>query len=105
MKLKIDGEEYEMETKHTPGPWRALFSSTHNVWEVRGPKHKEDGSSLLIAEIGQVNDVKDNARLIAAAPCMLKTLKHLVEMHETHRLTPLAFAHARAAIAKAEGRK
>ena len=46
---------------------------------------------------------KEIMRLKAERDTLLEALKHLIEIHETHRLTPLAFIQARAAIAKAQG--
>ena len=61
----------------------------------------EDEQIVAYCE-GPLSQARIHAHLIAAAPDMLEALKHLVEMHESNRLTPLAFVQARAIIAKAE---
>ena len=83
--------------KHTPGPW--YTTST-----------EESRQGLISAEVSGVNvavsyDPKD-AHIIAAAPEMLEALTDLVGGcgKEGDLLSDAAFAAARAAIAKAEGR-
>ena len=51
---------------HTPGPWRFVSNSERGV-DIRDMK-RTDGSSLLIAEVFEITDRDENARLIAAAP-------------------------------------
>ena len=56
------------ETKHTPGPWEAknMFVESPNA---------EDG--VPIAEVfGTTATYEANARLIAAAPCLLEAARH-----------------------------
>lgn len=88
--------------KHTPGPWIARqFISGH--WEVC-----EDDTSNRIAGVDGRDDGA-NARLIAAAPELLSTLKAVLTLCESRGK---AFGHASrsqteseawALIAKAEG--
>ncbi|WP_298875807.1 hypothetical protein [uncultured Bradyrhizobium sp.] len=71
-----------MEANHTPGPWEAI------PWECRAATtivHKQSGR--VIAEcsgLGRMSDdCLDDARLIAAAPDMLRALeKSLQAMYE-----------------------
>ena len=103
-----------METKHTPGPWTAYGYEVHD----RGTEHDASGARIgntpnaictthYIPSAGW-DQRTANARLIAAAPDLLKELQHLVRL-----LTPLEISGtlnvpgfatlngARAAIAKA----
>ena len=105
-----------METKHTPGPWTANYNRPFSVVEIRGPKHREDGSSLLIAEVAPINDRDGNAHLIAAAPDMLEALKQIddfwsespsgpgMNRQRQDRFMALRLQLS-AAIAKAEGKE
>jgi hypothetical protein len=91
-----------MKTQHTPGPWTYEYSNDVGddeyfieFYEVRTPDYKE---------VARVDNEAD-ARLIAAAPEMLATLRWLTEAlwdfglgGSTARLAALA------AIARAEGR-
>ncbi len=86
---------------HTPGPWRL------------GPIHT-DGSFAIHAEKSSVvhckpfsssfKDATANARLIAAAPEMLKVLQHCALALETAK-APELLKIANAAIALATGEK
>ena len=94
------------QAKHTPGPWFSdvdgfgsnrvgafgfdTFDGTHTLAQVRSP----EGVSFDAA--------KANARLIAAAPDLLTSLRALLDLHIAHHNLP-AHAKARAAIAKATG--
>lgn len=88
--------------KTTPGPW---------VWPVTGPTvlGKDDGSSTFapVCRIVPGLAADGNARLIAAAPDMLATLKGIlsyVEDGNVVELRPCGFVEeVKAAIAKAEG--
>jgi hypothetical protein len=98
-----------MESKHTPGPWRASRHCSSIYADL--PNHDEP-----IAEIVGSNEA--NAHLIAAAPELLAALQELRnggwlnfifdKVAEETRGGPLTKADAvvskaRAAIAKAEG--
>jgi hypothetical protein len=92
---------------HTPGPWkyRQATRTTHQTIGL-GPR------GLLVIK----NEVSDaDARLIAAAPDLLDTLRELVEIVDAAISAgdwkvdgccdpSLSLDWARAAIAKAEGR-
>jgi hypothetical protein len=74
-------------SKHTPGPWSYQIS-----------RYEPEAFDIIEPGIGALAIVKseDYARLIAAAPDLLETLKELtLEKGMTDK--------ARAAIAKAEG--
>jgi hypothetical protein len=89
------------ETKHTPGPW--ILGAC--AGQVEGPKREllAGGIDYRIPE-----DVKlANARLIAAAPDLLKALKALLNLLEEHQdearwYLKGHYNKANAAIAKAE---
>lgn len=99
-------------SKHTPGPWIGAGPSfgdplprytTEIVTEWEG----EGGEVLAICELPlhhHDNENEANARLIAAAPDLLKALRDLLaEADDVIATCPLTRAAARAAIAKAEG--
>lgn len=95
-----------MTNKHTPGPWRSDFLEQGN-----GPL----SGSFLVHDHDPMNPLavaysEENARLIAAAPELLKALKDcearldlLVESGRYKMLDAVAAENARAAIAKATG--
>ena len=90
-----------MNTKHTPGPWRALESksSQHQVW--KGDDHIASAWGTDVPGDEQLA----NARLIAAAPELLDALKRIVSVASvelTGRRDDV-LEQARAAIAKATG--
>jgi hypothetical protein len=99
-----------MNTKHTPGPWKAEGWNEIVV-------NSAQGYTLALAPSGSksssLEEIRANARLIAAAPDLSDALRVIVRQAE---LTRLAFPNAagrddwkqviliaRAAIAKAEG--
>lgn len=60
-------------SKHTPGPWEIDMGSVHG-WTVYGPatdEHADPGGLTVVAEGARGPD----ARLIAAAPELLKALR------------------------------
>jgi hypothetical protein len=66
-------------TKHTPGPWQSA-----NTW-VQGTREHSLAIVPLIARVNRANDAYEaNARLIAAAPELLTTLKQLVQAIALH---------------------
>lgn len=97
-----------MSGKHTPGPWRVNTCRMGDKlmgWHIAADEH---GSSLPVCLSDKYSEYRDqdeeirNAFLISAAPDMLEALKGvlLVADRQTDE-----FDAARAAIAKAEGRK
>jgi hypothetical protein len=108
-----------MKQKHTPGPWR--WHGHYLMQDVPGIDNPySTPAGYPIADDGSAGDEYSptidtdgpNARLIAAAPELLASLKTLVDAVEDHDNPVdqgLAAHHdsmqaARAAIAKAEGR-
>lgn len=111
-----------MESKHTPGPWR-VEEGTTLVWGACNPDDTYSyGMGYPIAEARispcsswakgpSVDDGIANARLIAAAPEMLKALKLVLSrelnLAEARDYNPPAdmeiIAELEWAIAKAEG--
>lgn len=100
-----------MSTKHTQGPWEFYTEPQPNGLPIVGTR------GLMVAMLAhsinheaQRETALANARLIAAAPELLKALQALVDAYEKdaaeafHQpwLKPVAIA-ARAAIAKATG--
>lgn len=91
-----------MTTKHTPGPWST---------EVDRKKALEinivSGNRPFVATAWPANhpdkEQEANARLIAAAPDLLKALEELLEVTDFHELYGSRTEAARAAIAKATG--
>ena len=56
-----------MENKHTPGPWHVI-----NEWNVSGPEYEVANGSIMVRDD---DESAANARLIAAAPDLLKALE------------------------------
>jgi hypothetical protein len=72
-----------METKHTPGPWHADWDD-NGQWYIEplgvtGTKLRGDSGDCVEAA---------NARLIAAAPELLKALEHMRDMTQSGWITP-----------------
>ena len=87
-------------SKHTPGPWEAISNL------VRTRCTSDGNGGFLIAECPpNIGDRLENARLIAAAPDMLKALQEIVAAADGDGWSQLdaTLAKARAAIAKATG--
>lgn len=92
----------------TPGPW-SILPNGHCV-AGPDPKHAEFGVSG-VAMCGMARrteaEARANARLIAAAPDLLQTLRSCVSVLRAahmHKLTiPNLVAHAESVIAKATG--
>jgi hypothetical protein len=84
-------------SKHTPGRWEAKPNSVVAPCDVRG----FTSICLLIGGHKTGEEVRANARLIAAAPELLEALRDMVSDHA--ELSEATLAFARAAIAKAQG--
>ena len=99
-----------MSTQHTPGPW-AIFNSTilpDATFGIDGA----DGSAVVFFGFDDNSGIRkiEDARLIAAAPELLEALRVCATQSTGPDWTPeqaLDFIkqHARAAIAKAEGKQ
>jgi hypothetical protein len=105
--------------KHTPGPWQVgggLISGSsgeHSCEAVAlvlrrpavygGKRYDTRDTDHAAPELGKTTDA--NARLIAAAPDLLKALKELFDLLEEHEPSWYLKGHfnrTRAALAKAE---
>lgn len=99
-----------MPAEHTPGPWEAevqpdgWFEITARKPDVKPPVDIAGSTSYSL----QVEEMRANAHLLAAAPDLLEALKRLDRIdrglegwHEDARAE--AWCKARAAIAKATG--
>lgn len=86
----------EAASKHTPGPWH------FEGWDgFKGVVHDEE--SFIIAEQGEDAEAwPANARLIAAAPDLLKSLRAMLDAMDDGSDEP-TLVEARAAVAKAAG--
>lgn len=94
--------------KHTPGPWTQL-DQEHAISIV--------SAGIVIADVFKPDDncvsppmseTLDNARLIAAAPDLLKALEEVARWDEESGIEdewPVVMENVRQAIAKAEGRE
>ena len=85
--------------KHTQGPWQVVGPSAKGYLVVQGAK----GNGVALVLMDSEGEEAD-ARLIAAAPCLLAALQKALE----HCIWPAssisaAEAEARAAIANAKG--
>ena len=65
--------ERDTMTNHTPGPWLTRFSGSWKT-EVVEPSDKV-GLIAALNERGTLDELKANARLIAAAPLLLEALE------------------------------
>ncbi len=91
-------------TQHTPGPWNAETKSVHVVSKYGLCECDVDSKDLLICCARGTNkeEAIDNARLIAAAPELLETLKSVQTALRLSEQAPKLLAEVEAAIAKAE---
>jgi hypothetical protein len=97
-----------MNAPHTPGPWSSEHRKKHNgMWDTEVFCAKGDTiATIAWYPMPTVDGVtgtyrEGNARLIAAAPDLLRELQHAV--HWFDQLTPEDVARYRAVIAKATG--
>lgn len=101
-----------MKTQHTPGPWSIEGRNKVNV-----KISDKSGFTCVHAQIWfpkQIKQAQANARLVAAAPELLKACKEAVHFiweiqeqttpEERQHKVNLAFFMLRDAIAKAEGK-
>ena len=92
-------------SKHTPGPWAHI---NPDGYTVRHPQVYSDTGPVCNATWlgdGRINELRANARLIAAAPETLEALQEIVAAADGEGWSQLdaTLAKARAAIAKATG--
>jgi hypothetical protein len=89
-----------MSVQHTPGPWRLSHEADTQVEAERNGNFIAscDGGG----EDGEYETDLANARLIAAAPDLLRELQHAVRWFD--QIKPDDVARYRAAIAKATGK-
>jgi hypothetical protein len=100
----------EVKTAHTPGPWDDDNNDGFSIWNIWA------GTQIVAKVIGDSAETNANARLIAAAPCLLGALRGVMPAVEAYLMTGDAGASrlkrrvfrreidaARAAIAKATG--
>jgi len=99
-----------MESKHTPGPWRADESGHRREWSHWLFKGK--GRHELIGAVSEINgnseEANANARLIAAAPELYAACEFMVGENDENDGFGISFKAldmARAAIAKATGER
>jgi hypothetical protein len=88
--------------KHTSGPWAIRDDDEDGVVSIVG------GSGIVLARVrtATAEPGDENARLIAAAPDLLKALQDLIDMDVAYQRGPKveqAVENARAAIARATG--
>ena len=98
-------------SKHTPGPWEYLTETTYAGDYPYGVGHKvKMGNELLTISCHGYGadeffeEAAANARLIAAAPDLLKACKEFVRKCECGEArSRRSYAEMKAAIEKAEG--
>lgn len=88
-----------MNTQHTPGPWVAV-ARTNAYIDIEAPE-QQGYSAKKVASTSLTNH-EANARLIAAAPELLKAIEGLLNALPSATTHP-AIKAARAAISKATG--
>jgi hypothetical protein len=82
-------------SQHTPGPWR-VGDAGHTIF---GPKESDGRLPQRIGEVCAVReDYLANARLIAAAPELLASLKNLLANTERPCTHPVGAPHSVARI-------
>lgn len=102
-----------MSTKHTPGPW-SVSARCNNMIDVYHHNKQPGAITMALCRVqarqSWVSEAEANARLIAAAPELLKELQRLVRLLELPisdgRVSVPGLATlnaAKAAIAKATG--
>lgn len=78
-----------MSAEHTPGPWH-IESGMNGGFEIGAPQRGISGGLLVIAarsgHSSMVNEMRGNARLIAAAPELLAALERLADCVQRQRL-------------------
>lgn len=103
-------------SKHTPGPWVVL--NTHDIFTNIGAENADGDCAPYndgwhVADCGSddlnIDEIRANARLIAAAPNLLAALQEVVAEADAYEAKHGPMHRpwvriARAAIAKAEGR-
>jgi hypothetical protein len=74
-------EDIEMDTKHTPGPWRQARNCTNAVVCDSPTGHNDDGNVRYYGGYLVAESIFEpaNARLIAAAPLLLEALAVFVD--------------------------
>lgn len=91
--------------KHTPGPWAVLEKRYLDTYRRVGGDYKFDTAHVFGRS---KEETEANARLVAAAPCLLESFKQAVDQIEAdYEFTPLDGRRAlinkfKAVIAKAE---
>ena len=79
-----------METKHTPGPWKAVELDEYTVAIKTDRNHTHECIHIADANIMSGNLAEEvpmaiaNAKLIAAAPELLEALKRIGEIIKDH---------------------
>ena len=95
------------EGNHTPGPWESWWSSITSAEGHIETGRIESEQGAVICHLVMSNEVDANARLIKAAPELLKALTVLCE-RVAHYAPAMErngdLVEALAAIARAEGR-
>lgn len=87
-----------MSAAFTPGPWRVIET---NLLPYHGDHVADMSNGLMVVASSKLGEPLADARLIAAAPCMLAELTYLRDCIE--RGTDPAMGRVNAVIAKAQG--
>lgn len=90
-----------MEHKHTPGPWRLAGRQVNGAILIRGSEATSEIAVVL--QNDRRYSIEANARLIAAAPCMLDALQAIEDFISGNPDAVEPFGIVRTAIAKATG--
>ena len=86
-----------MTLKHSPGPW--TIANDDDGWD-----NIVDAEGALIAEVDSCSGGKDpDARLIAAAPTMLRLLRVVCDQRNTWEELIAAIDEGRGVIARLDG--
>ena len=91
-----------MKAGYTPGPWEAVFADVPygelgEAWTVDGVFH-----SICTVDSPKAH-AEANARLIAAAPCLVEALRMVLDEGHSYESEGMARDHARALLARIDG--
>ena len=94
-----------MNAQHTPGPWTVATRIAHDDSRLFAELNAARSDASVIIEAADPDEEQANARLIAAAPELLRALEFAKSEMHFHPATrnSEALEFVRAAIAKATG--
>lgn len=91
-----------MTTKHTPAPWNIVGKIDAGGFDIKKDDKRIAQYRCFYAD-GDIDEIKANAKIIAAAPELLEALQNLLDANSKGTMWAVAEATSKAndAIAKA----